>query len=87
MIQMIPMEYDHWREVGSCFGNEEVDFFSSTEAEAEDAVAMCSTCPVIEDCLDFALETNQPDGIWGGLTTPERTSLRRRILKDLRRAG
>ena len=31
------------------------------------------------DCLDYALETNQDSGIWGGTSEEERRTLRRRI--------
>jgi WhiB family redox-sensing transcriptional regulator len=29
------------------------------------------------ECLDFAMETNQDTGIWGGLSEDERRNLRR----------
>jgi WhiB family redox-sensing transcriptional regulator len=29
------------------------------------------------DCLDYALETNQDSGIWGGTSEDERRALRR----------
>jgi hypothetical protein len=32
------------------------------------AKAICASCPVADDCLAFGIETNQPDGIWGGYT-------------------
>jgi predicted RecB family nuclease len=51
-------------------------FFPETWAEARDAKKICSTCPVQKDCLSYALETNQSDGIWGGLTLEERRRLR-----------
>ncbi len=38
---------------------------------------MCRACPVREDCLLFAFETKQVDGIWGGTTEDERRRLRR----------
>lgn len=31
------------------------------------AVRICGRCPVREECLEFALRTNQRHGIWGGL--------------------
>ena len=44
--------------------------------EAENKKA-CNPCPMKEDCLEYALNTRQDHGIWGG-TTPEE---RRQILK------
>lgn len=36
------------------------------------AKAICARCPVVTECLDHALLTRQPDGVWGGLTPSER---------------
>jgi len=36
------------------------------------AKAICSTCSVASDCLDYALEIREPHGIWGGLNENER---------------
>lgn len=33
-------------------------------------------CPVRDTCLEFALETNQRDGVWGGMTETERHKLK-----------
>jgi len=38
---------------------------------------ICADCPVREECLDFALRTQEPAGIWGGTTPEERTRTRR----------
>jgi WhiB family redox-sensing transcriptional regulator len=40
------------------------------------AKAVCSACPVTEDCLHYALDTNQEYGVWGGTTEDERRPLR-----------
>lgn len=42
------------------------------------AKAICGTCPVREACLDFAMSTNEPFGVWGGLNELERRRLARR---------
>jgi WhiB family redox-sensing transcriptional regulator len=38
---------------------------------------ICRSCPIVADCLEVAIE-NKEQGIWGGTTDPERTTLRRR---------
>jgi len=43
------------------------------------AKQVCGECPVKVDCLDYALETNQDSGIWGGTSEEERRNLRRRL--------
>ena len=41
------------------------------------AKRVCSQCTVTQECLDFALDTNQDSGIWGGLSEEERRQIRR----------
>jgi WhiB family redox-sensing transcriptional regulator len=45
--------------------------------QAEEAKAVCHTCPVMGACLDSALAHGNPEGIWGGTTETERKSIRR----------
>lgn len=33
---------------------------------------VCSQCPVISQCLDYAIDRGEEWGIWGGMTTAER---------------
>lgn len=39
------------------------------------ARAFCASCPVREQCAEFALQTREPYGIWGGLSEDERQDL------------
>lgn len=41
------------------------------------AKEVCGECPVSTDCLEYALETNQDSGIWGGLDEEQRRAIRR----------
>ena len=43
------------------------------------AKEVCDQCTVKVDCLEFALETNQDSGIWGGTSEEERRHIRRRL--------
>lgn len=84
-------DYENWREGAACLRLEqgEVDFFPDPEdvAAIATAKAVCATCPVAEECLAYAIETNQSEGIWGGLLPKERARLRRRWLEEIRRAS
>jgi WhiB family transcriptional regulator, redox-sensing transcriptional regulator len=42
------------------------------------AKAICAGCPVRAACLDWALETGQAFGVWGGADEDERRAMRRR---------
>lgn len=69
-----------WREKAACLEYPAVLFFglddSETPAERrireEEAKRICVTCEVRAECLDYALGTREPYGIWGGLTEVER---------------
>jgi WhiB family redox-sensing transcriptional regulator len=72
----------NWRVQAQCLGSDPALFFppggtGEPLAQAETAKRVCKTCPVRPPCLQFALETNQDTGVWGGTTEEERRSLRR----------
>lgn len=80
-----------WRTRAACSGYPNKLFFPATEgadeASIEKAKGICAVCPVIDDCLQYALETNQRAGIWGGRSEKERKSLRRKWLAERRRTA
>lgn len=51
---------------------------SASSHEVKLAKKICSGCQYVEECLNFALDTNEVYGIWGGLTYRERAALKRR---------
>jgi WhiB family transcriptional regulator, redox-sensing transcriptional regulator len=51
------------------------------------AKSHCATCPAKEQCLEFAVTTNQEYGVWGGTTEEERRALRRQWRAENRRAS
>ncbi len=72
-----------WRTRAICRDTDPDLFFPvGTTGQALVQIAMakqvCRECPVSKDCLDYALETNQDAGIWGGLDEEERRDIRRR---------
>ncbi|MFD7136303.1 WhiB family transcriptional regulator [Streptomyces sp. NPDC059894] len=75
---------DDWREHAAC-RDEDPDLFfpigTSGPAllQTEQAKAVCRRCPAREPCLEWALETDQTLGVWGGTSETERRALRRRI--------
>jgi WhiB family redox-sensing transcriptional regulator len=81
-------EFEVWREGAAC-SDGEIDFFPSPEDSVgiARAKAVCGECPVADDCMAFAIETNQTDGVWGGATAKERSRLRRMWLRDLKQAS
>jgi WhiB family transcriptional regulator, redox-sensing transcriptional regulator len=58
-----------WRDRAACLEvvSAEYDpFFSDTAELQAEAIAICETCAVRDDCLTFAVRTGQQYGIWGG---------------------
>ncbi|MFF3751442.1 WhiB family transcriptional regulator [Streptomyces sp. NPDC002018] len=49
--------------------------------QIEEAKAVCRRCPVREQCLQWALEAGQNEGVWGGLSEDERRALKRRTAR------
>lgn len=78
-----------WREAAACTERSDVDFFPTPEdiKGIADAKALCAVCPVADECLSFALETRQAEGIWGGHTSKERQKIRRKWAEQVRRAS
>jgi WhiB family redox-sensing transcriptional regulator len=54
-------------------------------AQANKAKRVCRGCPVLEACLQGALDTGQDTGIWGGLDEDERRKMRRRAAERRQR--
>jgi WhiB family transcriptional regulator, redox-sensing transcriptional regulator len=52
-------------------------FFPEKGGSTREAKAVCQRCPVIVECRDWAVQTQQRHGIWGGLTWAERKALLR----------
>ena len=83
---------DDWRAEAACRHTDANLFFPAGTTgpavdQTERALAICRSCPVQYQCLQFALETNQEDGIWGGKDETERRRLRRGWRQSRRMPG
>jgi WhiB family redox-sensing transcriptional regulator len=65
----------HWQDEAACFDSG-INFFPSRGDETETAKAMCKTCPVREECLEYALGLNIRFGVWGGKSERQRKRMR-----------
>jgi WhiB family transcriptional regulator, redox-sensing transcriptional regulator len=77
-----PNQGMNWVELGSCTREDPELFFpvgtSGLAAEqTARAIAVCRACPVRAICLEWALDTCQDAGVWGGLDEEERRQIRR----------
>jgi WhiB family redox-sensing transcriptional regulator len=80
-----------WQQHGLCRAGDAVIFFPPAhfehkperESREAKAKAVCARCPVRLQCLEWALATREPYGIWGGCSESER----KQILMGKRKAG
>jgi len=80
-----------WRHRAACREEDPELFFPIGNTgpallQIEEAKAVCRRCPVREECLQWALETGQDAGVWGGLSEDERRALKRRNARARARA-
>jgi WhiB family transcriptional regulator, redox-sensing transcriptional regulator len=72
----------NWRDKAACLDEDPELFFpiGSTGRAFEQvmqAKAVCRRCPVMTQCLEWALKIKQDVGVWGGMDEDERRVLRR----------
>lgn len=81
-----------WRNRSACLDEDPELFFPVGTTgpaldQTERAKAVCKVCPVINECLEWALDSNQDAGVWGGLSEDERRTLRRQRQRRRRLAS
>ena len=72
-----------WRERAACRGCDSDLFFVASRGNYRDGKAVCATCTVTEDCLNWALTNRVTCGLYGGLSPAERSRVRRRPPRPL----
>jgi len=72
-----------WMIEGNCRDHPPETFFPSDGVGVQVARAICATCPVQAECLEYALDNRIDHGVWGGASERER----RRLLKKRRAAS
>jgi WhiB family transcriptional regulator, redox-sensing transcriptional regulator len=64
-----------WAADALCAQTDPEIFHPEKGGNTRQAKAICQRCPVLVECRDWALETRQTMGIWGGLSWNERKTL------------
>lgn len=82
---------DDWRHRAACLDEDPELFFpvgNTGPAALQIAVAkaVCRRCDVTDACGQWALDTGQDSGVWGGLAEEERRTIRRRNATQRRNA-
>ena len=75
-----------WQEEANCLGVDPDLFFPERGASTREAKAVCRSCEVRSECLEYALAHGEKFGIWGGLSERERRRVRRQRALERRSA-
>ena len=72
-----------WRHEAACRDEDPELFFPIGNTgpallQIDEAKSVCQRCAVQEPCLQWALESGQDAGVWGGLSEDERRALKPR---------
>jgi hypothetical protein len=77
----VPAAWD-WQRLAACRGKDVNLFYgkgnenkNERNERKKQAKAICNPCPVKAQCLELAIRTDEPAGIWGGKTRAERVAL------------
>jgi len=81
-----------WRHRAICRDEEPELFFPvGTSGPAllqiAEAKTVCRRCPVVSECLTWALESGQDAGVWGAMSEDERRALKRRQYRTRARSA
>jgi WhiB family redox-sensing transcriptional regulator len=84
-FEMPRFEPESWTRDAACREPRDLDDWHQppNSLRTKAAREVCATCPVREQCLDFAIRNRIDNGIWGGLTEKE---LRALLLKAYKKA-
>lgn len=79
-----------WRQEAACVGVPPGDLFPELGSRQRLGAEFCrEVCPVVAECLEYALEAEERYGVWGGTTEAQRRKmiLERRTAPQQREAG
>lgn len=78
-LDPLPWRRLRWRKRAACRDMDPAEFFPSKGVNPRRALAACMTCPVRIDCLEWAVEMRERQGVFGGTTEKKRRPLIRAL--------
>ncbi len=73
-----------WMSQGKCKNMDPAVFFPSDGVGVQAAQRICASCPVGEQCLEYALRNRIDEGVWGGASERHRRRLLRQQHRPVR---
>lgn len=77
-MRMFALTVEPWMERAKCRAADPEVFYPDHSEGGRAAKGVCRSCPVVAQCLAYALRTSERHGVWGGMTYSERVNLGRR---------
>ena len=74
---MVDLDERPWAAYAACRSADPELFFPGTDSASSEAVKICRSCAVQNQCLAWALDNRVRYGVWGGLTEQQRRRLTR----------
>lgn len=71
-----------WMDEARCAEVDPDLFFPERGDAAKDAKKVCGGCPVVDQCLQYALKNEFMDGIWGGTSANERRVMLGKVVQN-----
>jgi len=75
----------NWLDEAACLGQGTDLFYTDTVYTSETkkiiakAKTFCNSCPVVADCLQYAINNEEKFGVWGSFSSKERASIRNHL--------
>ncbi|WP_432040953.1 WhiB family transcriptional regulator [Streptomyces chartreusis] len=81
----------NWRAQSACQDEDPELFFPIGNTgpallQIEEAKSVCRRCPVLETCGNWALESGEAHGVWGGMSEDDRRRIKRRAARNRKAA-
>lgn len=75
------VDHQPWRERAACKGMDAALFVLARGDSGREAKRVCRGCEVRAECLEYALDSHEQFGVWGGTSERERRRMRREGLE------
>ncbi len=59
------MATTNWMDRAACRLRPDLDWFD-LDCQLQACIDVCAECPVGDECLDYAIQIDARDGVWGG---------------------
>ena len=79
----------NWLDQAACLGKGSDLFYADAIYTAENkkviakAKLFCKSCPVVADCLQYAINNDERFGVWGSFSAKERSTIKSHLNTDV----